>query len=452
MLRDRYACSYGQYSLACTPCITGTVSTDGRQCLQCQPGQGPNTEQTGCVPCTGNTFSNPSLGTASCEKCPTGFAANADHISCEDIDECNIATACSPELGQKSSSVITCGCTVTEYIDCIMPGCENTDGSLKCAEGFKADSETHPTFCIIPSREPEEAGAEADPDPDTKQGMQATTLKLADVDPAALVKGSPAQKSLMAKLRAEMAKALNVSLADIVISDLKQAADAGRRRLQDGSTATFSVKLKDSQDMEQLKTQMSDPGSKLLSSAGTGLAPQKVDVTFGCPAGTRMLNGACQKCGGSKYTVIEEVLLPSGDETSSIVKCESCPDHQVANTQGDGCVCMAGYYDAWQGAGMWTASGTPIDLGAMTPVDAAAFDVQPPTRLEIYCWKQAAGDTAKESQGGPMPGSGRCVKCPEDCLSCNETTWRKEQKRVLARDANSRGPGEPPGPVALPIP
>jgi hypothetical protein len=408
-------------------CEDGHVS-DGSECTQCLDGQ-----------------YTPGFA-ADCLACGPGKTHSASKSSCEDIDECNIATACSPELGQKSSSVITCGCTVTKYIDCIMPGCENTDGSFKCAEGFEADSETHPTFCIIPSREPEEAGAEADPDPDTKQGMQATTLKLADVDPAALVKGSPAQKSLMAKLRAEMAKALNVSLADVVISDLKQAADAGRRRLQDGSAVTFSVKLKDSQDMEQLKTQMSDPGSKLLSSTGNGLAPQKVDVTFGCPAGTRMLNGACQKCGGSKYTVIEEALLPSG-EISSIVRCESCPDHQVANTQGDGCVCMAGYYDAWQGAGMWTASGTPIDLGAMTPVDAAAFDVQPPTRLEIYCWKQAAGDTAKESQGGPMPGSGRCVKCPEDCLSCNETTWREEQKRVLARDANSGGPGGRPAPL-----
>jgi hypothetical protein len=334
-----------------------------------------------------------------------------------DVDECNATLT---------------GCSVTEFDDCMTPGCVNTEGSFRCQTGFaRADENatdalyerilnaTAPwvihsrQICYIPPVEEGEEGA-------AKTAQPAATLELDAVEPAQLVKDSPAQKELVLRLRTEMSAALNIPLADVVIDDLEpvKAGTAERRRLA-GTTVTFSVMLRQGDQMQDLKTQLADSSSPLLekmAAAEIGLDAQKVEVTVACPAGTRLENGACAKCHGDKYAAKTKVLV-NGDMVSTI-QCESCKHtNEVPNTRGDGCVCAFGFYDAWQS-------------------EVTALDVLRPTRLEIYCWEQEmTEDPTKSRLNTQVDKEGRCVKCP-DCVTCDQASWVRERRRVEAAEAD----------------
>jgi hypothetical protein len=75
----------------CTLCDSNTMSTDGLQCVACGVGQQPNQDSTGCVQCTGNTFSTSGV----CALCIG--QATADHVSCLDCPLNQVAEP--PELG-----------------------------------------------------------------------------------------------------------------------------------------------------------------------------------------------------------------------------------------------------------------------------------------------------------------------------------------------------------------
>lgn len=87
-----YSCSYAQYSLQCTSCPEGQMSTDGMQCSACPAGEQTNSPQSGCVPCSGNTFSTsgrclPCFGTAidgnkQCQACPLNQVADPPEDGC----------------------------------------------------------------------------------------------------------------------------------------------------------------------------------------------------------------------------------------------------------------------------------------------------------------------------------------------------------------------------------
>eukprot|EP01051_Picozoa_sp_SAG22_P008819 SAG22_NODE_695_length_7843_cov_2.924587_3_plen_1363_part_00 len=71
-----HSCSYAQYSLRCTPCEAMQYSDDGLLCHNCEAGKGPMQNQSGCVECSGNTYSE--LGV--CNACPG--RANPSHTAC----------------------------------------------------------------------------------------------------------------------------------------------------------------------------------------------------------------------------------------------------------------------------------------------------------------------------------------------------------------------------------
>jgi hypothetical protein len=94
-----YSCEYKNYSLACTPCIVPTVSTDGAYCTPCPAGTGPMQDQTGCMdcppgqasafgvctPCLGDTIPNEHGST--CVACPSGTEPGQTHV--QSPTECN---------------------------------------------------------------------------------------------------------------------------------------------------------------------------------------------------------------------------------------------------------------------------------------------------------------------------------------------------------------------------
>ena len=101
-------CAYANYSLTCTPCDAVTVSTKGLLCEACPAGLQPNSNRTGCIPCTENTYStlgvcNPcrgrvtAAGTA-CSDCPDRQTYAANQLSC----------ACATGFYNASKGVIHC--------------------------------------------------------------------------------------------------------------------------------------------------------------------------------------------------------------------------------------------------------------------------------------------------------------------------------------------------------
>lgn len=63
---------------------------------------------------------------------------------------------------------------------------------------------------------------------------------------------------------------------------------------------------------------------------------------------------------GGTGLFFEPAGLPDGLANPSRfrVECQQCPLHMLPNDAQDGCVCNAGYYDAWQGsAPAWDPSG-----------------------------------------------------------------------------------------------
>jgi hypothetical protein len=323
-----------------------------------------------------------------------GKTHNQLHTGCVDVDECNATLT---------------GCSVTEFDDCMTPGCTNTEGSFRCQLGFAADENAtdalyerilNPTAeavhrrqtCYIPEVEPIAEGA-------TKTAQPAATLELDDVEPAQLVKGSPAQKALVLRLRTEMANALNILLTDVVIDELEPvgAGTAERRRL--GTTVTFSVMLRQGDQMQKLKTQLAEPSSPLLlamAAAEIGLDAQQVEMTVACPAGTRLENGACAKCHGDKYAAEAKVFV-NGDMVST-VQCESCPHkNEVPNTRGDGCVCAAG---SWR---------LDLDPGDCRLCGDLQLPPEIPTERETVQRSLTDGSTCPGGPGGqavvaPQPG------------------------------------------------
>ena len=73
-----FACSYEKYSLSCTVCSTGTVSTGGIQCLPCPASTQPNESRIACESCVGTTYST----TGTCENCDAPNIVDSDHKSC----------------------------------------------------------------------------------------------------------------------------------------------------------------------------------------------------------------------------------------------------------------------------------------------------------------------------------------------------------------------------------
>ena len=95
------ACSFTNASLSCERCGGKTFSSDGITCRSCPMGTGPDPEQTGCVPCSGNNFS--SFGV--CLECADALVSDARREECE---ECGIhRTAIASRVPNRRSA---CGC------------------------------------------------------------------------------------------------------------------------------------------------------------------------------------------------------------------------------------------------------------------------------------------------------------------------------------------------------
>lgn len=84
-----FGCLYSQYSLACIPCSSTTVSVDGKACRSCEPGTGPTADSAACLPCVGNTVSTFGI----CEHCAPGFASNDAHTQCLDMSQGGLSDA-----------------------------------------------------------------------------------------------------------------------------------------------------------------------------------------------------------------------------------------------------------------------------------------------------------------------------------------------------------------------
>jgi hypothetical protein len=187
-----------------------------------------------------------------------------------------------------------------------------------------------------------------------------------------------------------------------------------------------------------MMNQLRDPNSKLMTSSTTSQlrADQVPSIIFVCPIGMVRNGASCAKCHGDKYAA-KVMVIENGDvltradglelyervlNATARVQCESCPHDEVPNTRGDGCVCAAGFYDAWQGE---------------VP---ASLDVPRPMRLEVYCWEQEMAEDPTKSrlnqnnQVDKEGGKGRCVECP-GCVACDRESWDRERRRVAAAEA-----------------
>eukprot|EP01048_Picozoa_sp_COSAG05_P000359 COSAG05_NODE_9_length_39734_cov_180.598067_23_plen_613_part_00 len=95
-----HSCSYAHYSLTCTPCeeytmspapnITNPDNFGGIRCVSCGAGLQPNSNQSGCIPCTGNQFSI----SGKCEVC---IGQTKDHKQCQECPLNQVADP--PEQG-----------------------------------------------------------------------------------------------------------------------------------------------------------------------------------------------------------------------------------------------------------------------------------------------------------------------------------------------------------------
>eukprot|EP01048_Picozoa_sp_COSAG05_P002282 COSAG05_NODE_90_length_20140_cov_25.117060_1_plen_1190_part_00 len=119
-------CTYTNYSRFCSACPPGTVGLDGVRCTVCPPGKEPNQNNTGCVPCTGNSYSLYGV----CMPCVG--QANADRSRCQDCALYQIADP--PELG--------CRCDDGYYNTSLMGGGGSTKMHICFWSGWDAEQQS----------------------------------------------------------------------------------------------------------------------------------------------------------------------------------------------------------------------------------------------------------------------------------------------------------------------
>jgi hypothetical protein len=93
-------CSYEHYSLDCSACPLGLVSTDGVTCTVCPAGMQAAADQTGCEPCV-EGFS--SKGT--CGPCPSGFEPLLPSR-----EECRQSDLCADTIADCANILLTFAC------------------------------------------------------------------------------------------------------------------------------------------------------------------------------------------------------------------------------------------------------------------------------------------------------------------------------------------------------
>ena len=114
----------------------GQYSSDGRECLDCAPGQGPTVNPTGCTACTGIDYSVAGV----CQACLPPAMSNVAHITCTVPYECPSGTACLRALGclQRDHCVscdagfMSSGGNNEPCTQCGEPGKRANDGKTAC--------------------------------------------------------------------------------------------------------------------------------------------------------------------------------------------------------------------------------------------------------------------------------------------------------------------------------
>jgi hypothetical protein len=76
------SCSYANFSSSCQPCVEGTYSSDGIDCVLCLPGTGPSADQTRCDPCGGPDNPRAYSPFGVCLNCHGDNVVSTDHTSC----------------------------------------------------------------------------------------------------------------------------------------------------------------------------------------------------------------------------------------------------------------------------------------------------------------------------------------------------------------------------------
>eukprot|EP01048_Picozoa_sp_COSAG05_P022800 COSAG05_NODE_4693_length_1407_cov_1.469419_1_plen_379_part_10 len=206
-------------------------------------------------------------------------------------------------------------------------------------------------------------------------------LALDDVDPAALVEGSPEQVSLAGDLALEMSSALGLDPESVEVINIRLASqDDGRRRAQQAEELLFDLVI-DDPNVEEVLTdlveQIQDPTSALMTSSIVGnIDPDMAPVfSFVCPIGMYRpigdANADCMYCEGNSVP----------DEGTNFGSCRDClPGLAPDPTTRSVCVCDASHYDATLG--------------------------------EIKCYEEGQKWGAIESQSG-------CLPCADlDCVTC----------------------------------
>lgn len=153
------SCSYRDYSLSCNRCPVDKYSSDGITCQYCEPGQGPNAEQTACV-CQ-DEFYDATLGPLICYDLLQDFdaadfpqaASNGTDRQCRSCAELEYCVTCADGIAQlkpgyalgktaktaRAQTPLSVGVIAPAAIfKCPMEGClGTTESSLsQCEQGY----------------------------------------------------------------------------------------------------------------------------------------------------------------------------------------------------------------------------------------------------------------------------------------------------------------------------
>jgi hypothetical protein len=107
-----FSCTFDNATTRCHSCSGVTCSPDGIQCQLCDPGSGPNDDQTGCVPCTGNNFSTFGV----CLPCPSSLVVAPGKSECRDCGVHRTAIT-----GTQPNTASECGCQDEYFNSSVRP-------------------------------------------------------------------------------------------------------------------------------------------------------------------------------------------------------------------------------------------------------------------------------------------------------------------------------------------
>ena len=289
-----------QAASTCRLCRTDHFSAAGAACLACAPHAQSNKNRTAC-------------------SCDDGYATHAlqgvpGGVRCSDIDECATQNG---------------GCDK-------LTTCTNLGGSRLC--GACPSGLVGNGYAGCRAKAVDYAGGEA--------SLQPAVSVLARTPQAVTVTGSPAQQAYVANFRADLARVLNLSVADIEVTSIQKLGT--RRSLRDAAGAggvdvKVSWVLRTVEAPAALKafeSMLADPKSKLHTSSALALTQgQSLSYSMSCPWGT-FLESAAQQCSA----------CPAGEQPNTEqTSCERCPPAH-ASVGSDCRPCLPGHAPSADGS------------------------------------------------------------------------------------------------------